>query len=132
MLPLARLICIGLVLALLAGCGGPTGITQESQTEHYNVRLTLDGAGFGERTMTIEVSDKAGGARVSADLVVLAPVMRDMGMASPEITAQMQAPGRYEAKGELFNMLGTWELDVRISAGGADETAIFKIDVTEP
>ncbi len=58
--------------------------------------------------------------------------MRDMGMASPEITAQMVAPGRYEAKGELFNMLGTWELDVRVGAGGAEETAIFTFDVTQP
>ncbi len=57
--------------------------------------------------MTTEVSDRAGGGPVSADLVVLAPVTRDDGYGLPEITAQMVAPGRYEAKGELFNMLGT-------------------------
>ncbi len=44
MFPLARLICIAIALVSLAGCGGPGGITQESQTEHYNVRLNLDGA----------------------------------------------------------------------------------------
>src|ERR671932_621817 len=97
-----------LLLITLAACGGPGGITQTSRTEHYAVQLHLDGVGFGERTATIEVRDTSGNP-VTADQVMLAPVMRQMGMASPEAIAQPVAPGRYEAKGEFFSMIGEWD-----------------------
>ena len=116
-----------LMLVTLAGCGG-SGITETSRTEHYNVQLSLDGAGFGERTATIDVSDLSG-KPVSADQVVLSSVMQQMGMASPEVTAQPVAPGRYQARGEFFSMVGEWNVAVRVSAGGTVETASFKIPV---
>jgi hypothetical protein len=117
------------LLLLLAACGG-SSITQSSQTDTYNVQLTLDGAGFDERTATIEIADRSG-QPVTADEVVLAPTMKSMGMASPEAAARMVAPGRYEAQGAFFSMLGEWEVDVRVSAGGAEEVASFKIQVDQ-
>jgi YtkA-like len=122
------LLAIAVVLAL-AACGG-SGITQTNQTQHYKVQLTLDGTGFGERTATVDVTDLAG-QPVAADQVVLAPVMRQMGMLSPEMTAQQVAPGRYQAKGEFFSMAGAWEVDVRISAGGQEEVSSFTFDVAQ-
>src|SRR5689334_21325655 len=68
-----------LALLALAGCGS-TSITQSQQTQHYKIQLTLDGTGFGERTATIEVSDLAG-QPVTADQVVVSPLMEVMGMA---------------------------------------------------
>ncbi len=120
--------CLIAVLALiLMGCGARSS-TQAVQTARYQVQLTLDGTGFGERTATIEVRDRAG-APVAAEQVVLAPVMRQMGMASPEVMAQPVAPGRYQAKGEFFSMTGEWEIDVRIQANGIEEVATFKVQV---
>jgi ABC-type phosphate transport system substrate-binding protein len=116
-------------LALLAGCGGST-VTQTTKTEHYNVQLSLDGTGSGERTATITVNDFAG-QPITADSVVLAPVMQQMGMALPETTAQMIAPGQYQAKGEFFQMVGEWRMDVRVSAGGNQEVADFKVQVAQ-
>ena len=127
----ARLLCLSLLLVTLAGCGGSGGITQESQTERYAVRLNLDGTGFGERTATIDINDRSG-SPIAVDQVVLAPVMREMGMAAPEVTAQAVASGRYQAKGQLFVMAGVWEVDVRISAGDTEEVASFKIEVPQP
>jgi hypothetical protein len=118
-----------LVLVLLAACGA-SGVTQTTQTEHYTVQLGLDGVGFGERQATVEIRD-ASGSPVSADVVVVAPVMRQMGMASPEAPARQVAPGRYQASGEFFSMIGEWEIDVRINAGGSEEVATFKILATE-
>jgi hypothetical protein len=112
---------IAMLATILAACG-VAGITQTSQTQRYAVQLTLDSLRFGQRTAMIEVRD-SGGQPVAADQVVLSPVMQQMGMASPEVVAQPVAPGRYQAQGEFFSMLGQWEVDVRVSAGGAEDVA---------
>jgi hypothetical protein len=112
----------------LASCGG--GITQTAQTERYNIAITLDSASFGERTATIAVDDRAG-QPAAVDQVVLAPVMESMGMASPELTAQATAPGRYQVKGEFFSMIGEWQVNVRVSAAGKDDTARFVFQVQQ-
>ena len=125
----ARCLLAILVVLALTACGS-IGITQTNRTEHYTVQRTLDGTGFGERTATVAVSDLAG-QPVAADQVVLAPVMRQMGMASPEVTAQAVAPGRYQAKGEFFSMIGAWEVDVRVSVKGQEEDSSFTIDATQ-
>lgn len=117
-----------LVAALLAGCGG-SGVTQTTETDSYTVQLALDDARFGPLTATIDLRDKSG-QPAQADQVVLAPLMESMGMASPEQVAQPLGDGRYQAKGEFFNMLGEWEVDVRISRGGKDEVARFKVPVS--
>jgi hypothetical protein len=114
---------------LLVSCGG-SSVTKTDQTEHYAVPLTLDGLGFGERQATVELRDAAGNP-ADANVVVIASVMRQMGMAAPEATARQVAPGRYQANGEFFSMLGTWEIDVRIDNGSSEEVATFMFDVTQ-
>lgn len=114
--------------ALLAGCGG--GITQTTETASYRIELALDDVRFGERTASITVLDKAG-QPAQVDQVVVAPVMEAMGMLAPEQIAQPLGAGRYQAKGDFFSMLGEWEFDVRVVAGGAEELARFKVTVVE-
>jgi YtkA-like len=118
------------VLLILAACAGGGAVTQNAQTEHYSVQLSLDGVGFGAREATIDVRDAAG-KPVAADEIVLAPVMRQMGMAAPEATAQPLAPGRYRATGDFFSMIGEWEINVRVRAGGGEEVATFKVQSTQ-
>lgn len=120
---------LSLLLVVLVGCGSST-IVQTTQTESYKVQMTLDRAALGDRTITFEIND-LGGSPISDAEVVVAPVMRDMGMASPEMTATMVAPGRYEVKGRPFSMLGIWEFDLRISTGGGEQVATFKFEVLE-
>jgi major membrane immunogen (membrane-anchored lipoprotein) len=114
---------------LLAACGG-SDVTKTAQTEHYSVQLTLDGLEFGQRQATVELRDAAGNP-ADAGVVVIAPVMRQMGMASPEAAAQKIAPGRYQASGEFFSMIGTWEIDVRIDNSGSEEVATFTFDIVQ-
>ena len=124
-----RLALVLAALLLLAACGG-SGITKTAQTEHYTVKLSLDSLEFGQRQATVELTDNSGNP-ADANVVVVAPVMRQMGMASPEATAQKVAAGRYQASGEFFSMLGTWEIDVRIDNGSAEEVATFQFDVIQ-
>lgn len=114
---------------LLAACGG-SGFAQTVDTASYRVQLNLDGADFNEHTATITVQDKAGKA-ATVDQVVVAPIMEAMGMASPEQAAQPLGDGRYQVKGTFFSMLGSWEFDVRISAGGNEEVARFTVPVQQ-
>ena len=118
------------LLAFLTACATSGGVAQTARTEHYMVQLNLDGVGFGERQATVEVRDAAG-KPVAAQQVVLAPVMRQMGMAAPEALAHEIEPGRYQATGEFFSMSGEWDFDVRVSAGGSEEVANFKIQATQ-
>jgi len=64
------------------------------------------------------------------------PAVRDrletMGMVAPEQTAQPLGSGRYQSKGAFFSMIGEWEFDVRVSAGGQpEEIARFKVPVQQ-
>ena len=45
--------------------------------------------------------------------------------------AQPLGDGRYQVKGEFFSMLGEWEFDVKITKGGQEEVARFKVPVNE-
>jgi nitrogen fixation protein FixH len=113
----------------LTACGS-SGITQTAQTERYTIALTLDSASFGERTATIAVNDRSG-QPAAVDQVVLATVMPSMGMAVPDMTAQPTAPGRYQLKGDLFSMVGEWQVNVRVNAAGKQDTAQFVFQVQQ-
>lgn len=126
---LAFIIGMLLLATLLAACGG-SGFSQTADTSSYRVQLALDGTDFEQHTATITVQDKAG-KPAAVDQVVVAPIMEAMGMVAPEQAAQPLGDGRYQAKGAFFSMLGTWEFDVRITAGGKDETARFKVPVQQ-
>ncbi|MDZ4720804.1 MAG: FixH family protein [Roseiflexaceae bacterium] len=115
-------------MLLLAACG-PTTVTQTNRTERYTVEMLIDGTKVGQRTIGINITDRDG-KPVQADVVVVAPVMLEMGMASPEMPATATAPGRYEARGEPFSMLGKWQIDVRITAGGIEDKTTFMVEIT--
>jgi nitrogen fixation protein FixH len=113
-------------MVLLAACGAPAW--QSAETDRYTIRFQLEGSGVGNRTALIELRDRAG-QPVAAESVVVAPVMNDMGMASPEVTAQPDGSGRYRGNNTLISMLGVWELAVRVRAGGAEDVATFRVEV---
>jgi len=119
---------LAVIVALLAGCGG-SGFAQTVDTDSYRVQLSLDGVDFDQHTATISVQDKSG-QPAAVDQVVVAPLMESMGMAAPEQTARPLGSGRYQVKGEFFSMIGEWDVDVRVTMGGTEETARFKVQVT--
>ena len=122
-----RNLVLTLVLVLLTSCG-LGGISQTNQTARFAVTIQLDGQTAGERTITISINDKTG-APATVDSVVVAPVMREMGMVSPEVTATPLGNGRYEIKGEPFSMIGVWELALRISAAGTEDSTSFQVEI---
>lgn len=109
---------------LLAACAANEPLT--AQTNSYDVRLTLDQRRIGDRNATIEIMRRDGG-RLVIDEVRVMPLMRQHGMASPEVVARSGANGSYQVDGIQFTMDGEWQLDVLISGGGAREIAAFQV-----
>jgi hypothetical protein len=115
-------------MLLITACG-PATTTQTNRTERFTVEMSLDSTKVGQRIIGIAVTD-TNGKPVQADVVVVAPVMLEMGMASPEMPAAPTIPGRYEARGEPFSMLGKWQIEVRITAGGKEDKTTFTVEIT--
>lgn len=124
---LGIVLALALSIGLLTGCGSKT-ITQTSETAHFSITMSLDAAALGQRSIDLRIKDKAG-VDTDVEQLIVAPVMREMGMASPEMTAQRIAAGQYRVTGEPFSMTGIWELDVRIVSQSREELSIFKVEV---
>lgn len=131
---LAMVLAVGGAIALVVGGlrlarGDPTaaeGLT--ARTASYSVRLLVDRPRPGVHAAVVEVAF-ADGEPVEAAAVTVAPVMVEMGHATPEVRAVAEGSGRYRAPGVLFSMAGRWELDVQVRVDGQTETARFAVDV---
>jgi len=115
-----------LVLLLLAGCGGPPA--QTVQTPSYTIELAIGQPQLGNQAATIRVSDRAG-QPVAVEEVWVAPLMEEMGMASPESQAKPSGAGRYHTEQVYFSMSGDWQIDVSVWRGGSAEVARFMVQV---
>jgi nitrogen fixation protein FixH len=122
---------LALVLAasvLLVACGEGAAPSWRAASASYQVQLTLDAVAQGSRQIQIDVSDRSG-RPVEAAAITIAPTMSAMGHTQPELTAVAQGSGSYTASGELFSMLGAWELAVVVRYGDGVETVSFPFDV---
>ena len=79
----------------------------------HQVRLLISTPTVGAHDVAVEVTDAA-----SAQRVVIAPVMVDMGHASAPVLATATVPGHFTAAGVEFFMSGRW--DVAITVHGPD------------
>lgn len=116
-----------LILWLLSGCAtdGPSTV----QTLSYNVTLTLEERRMGEHPAIVTIERREGVQPGPIESVSIVPMMRQHGMASPEVIAQPLPDGRYRADGLLFSMDGDWQIEVYIDRSDAREIATFQVRV---
>ncbi len=86
--------------------------------------MTVEPPRTGRVRATVDVTDRAG-RPAEADEVALEAAMPRMGHLNAELPTTKQAIGRFRAEGELFPMVGVWELTVRI-----DGTEQLTVSVT--
>ncbi|MBO9366543.1 MAG: FixH family protein [Roseiflexus sp.] len=112
---------------ILAACAssGPSTV----QTLSYNVTLTLDERRVGEYPAIITIERREGTQPGPIESVSVVPMMRQHGMASPEVVAQPLPDGRYHAEGLLFSMDGDWQIEVYIDRSDAREIAVFQVRI---
>ncbi len=120
---------VALVLALLVtlvACASSDHLT--AQTASYTVRLALSERRTGERQAIIAIENH-GRQPGAIEAVRVLPLMRQHGMASPEVVARPLADGRYQADGVLFSMDGEWQIEVAIDRSDARELAEFQVTI---
>jgi nitrogen fixation protein FixH len=125
---MGKLLLLLLATVMLAGCGAGATPRWQATSTSYQIQLTLDAIAQGERRVQIDVSDRTG-RPVEAAAITIAPTMSAMGHTQPELTALATEPGSYTASGELFSMLGAWEIAVVVRHGETIETVYFPFDV---
>ena len=123
------LICLIFAIGFITGCSKSQSVSKTEQNANYRVHLNLDGTSLGQRTIVIKVSDLKD-AVLPVESVSVIPSMPDMNMFSPEVATTMTNPGEYQARSELFSMLGKWDLGVKIRANGKDDVVTFTVDAT--
>jgi nitrogen fixation protein FixH len=113
---------------LLVACGEGAAPRWQAVSASYQVQLTLDAIAQGDRQVQIDLRDRSG-RPVEAAAITIAPTMSAMGHTQPELTAVAEGPGSYTASGELFSMLGAWEVAVVVRHGDVVETVSFPFEV---
>lgn len=117
------------LVAVVGACSQPAPVSREAETPSFHVQLDLDGASLGRRTASVRVTGSDRNP-VAAEQVVVSTAMPDMDMPGPTVVADEIESGRYEATGELFPMLGEWDLTVRIEETGASEDEVEEATFT--
>lgn len=116
-----------LIPVLLSGCATDGPLTV--QTLSYNVTLTLEERRMGEHPAIVTIERREGVQPGPIESVSIVPMMRQHGMASPEVIAQPLPDGRYRADGLLFSMDGDWQIEVYIDRSDVREIATFQVRV---
>ncbi len=116
-----------IAVLILATCASNGPLTV--QTLSYNVTLTLDERRVGEYPAIITIEHREGAQSSPIESVSIVPMMRQHGMASPEVVAQPLPDGRYQADGLLFSMDGDWQIEVYIDRRDAREIAVFQVRI---
>jgi Tol biopolymer transport system component/mono/diheme cytochrome c family protein len=108
----------------------PAPAWRETQTiDELRLTLSLDRAEPGQGTVSLLVQDMAG-APVEGCAAALQFRMTDMDMGQVSVSAAPAAPGRYEARGPFFSMVGNWQIDNTLTCPRRRTvTAVFGVPI---
>ena len=107
------LVCL---LFVCSACTAPVSIS--AQNTAYRVTVTVDERTLGFRSGVLTVTD-ATGTTISDATVTLTAIMRQHGMMTPPIELT-QTPAGYTFEKLEINMVGEWQLLVRIAVNGQE------------
>lgn len=109
-----------------------TGIAQTAQANGLNVTLRIDEQALGTRVLDVAVTNAAGQAADVGELR-LRFSMLDMDMGISEVVAQPTGKGRFQARGQFFSMVGSWQVDAVIAQVGQSEVQVpFTVAIAAP
>jgi nitrogen fixation protein FixH len=133
-MPRIRFICIALLAALLAACGGagaPATTIRQQAVDGLTIALEEPSGPvvLDQATFTVTLTD-AGGKPVDGADVYLDMSMAAMKMGTNKPVASPAGNGVYRALG-TFDMAGDWTITVHAAVGGKDHAATFDSKVAE-
>jgi hypothetical protein len=116
-------ILLGMVVVLLAACGGSTqssgtgststsfNTTTRTSDGMFHVQFSVTPDQPGTNTFTVNVANVSSGKSATNVNVRLTTIMLTMDMGSNTLTLQSNGQGKYSAQGELA-MNGRWEIHI--------------------
>src|SRR5579859_3768650 len=106
---------IGLIGYIIGRSTPPlaTGTAQTANIDGLQVTMRLDSAAPGPRVIEVAVQDGSGNP-VDVSAVQLHFHMQDMDMGTQATDAQPMGPGRFQAHGDFFTMVGRWQIDATV------------------
>jgi len=123
------LLLIALVLLLPSGAAAHGGAPSSTQTftqaiGPYKLAITtqIPQGAPAPLLLTIASQDGFGGATIA---------LRGQSFANAPAVQVRAANQPQPLYGEFFSMSGEWDVDVRVSAGGSEEVANFKVQATQ-
>jgi hypothetical protein len=128
-----RWMITGLLLVMLAGCGGTQNAAagQTQTVDGLAITLTaLAAPAMGTpQQWTVKLADAAGKPVTGAD-VYLDLIMTAMTMGQNKPLASDNGDGTYSAEG-VYSMGGEWQIVVHAEVDGVDHAATFNVSVAE-
>lgn len=103
-------------LFVCVACAVP--VTIDAQNTAFSVSMTFDERTLGFRSGVLTVTDTQGTV-ISNATVTLTAVMRQHGMMTPPMQL-VRSPAGYTFEKLEINMMGEWQMLVRISANGQE------------
>jgi mono/diheme cytochrome c family protein len=128
-------IAVALLVVWLRARAVPPFSASQSQTvqaDDLRVTMQLDDNVLGSRAIAVLIHDAAG-QPVDVGAVRLRFAMTEMDMGTNEVDAQPVSPGRFEARGPFFVMVGRWTVEALITREGrAPLHADFAFAISAP
>jgi hypothetical protein len=127
-----RWMITGLLLVILAGCGGtakPAGQTQTVDGLTITLTALAEPAMSKPQQWTVKLADAAGQPVTGAD-VYLELIMTTMTMGQNKPLASDNGDGTYSAAG-VYSMDGEWHVAVHAEVAGVEHVATFNVSVVK-
>jgi len=109
------------------GAGQPVSVV--AGDDRHIVTLSLDTPRSGNRTLTLQVTDRSG-AEFAAPYVPVAAVLPTSGYSSPLLSARRASAGRFHISGVSLMAPGDWEFHLTLLDRQGEEHLVVPVSVT--
>lgn len=120
----AAAIVVLVVVGWLVWPNPPSATVLHTRTPHGDVTVTVDHPKVGSTSVTIDLAEEPAGVTVQ-------PTMPHMGYSAPDVTAEHDGAGRYQAHDVSFMMTGVWEIRVKVAqSSGESDIMVVPVNVS--
>ncbi len=105
------------------------GINEEQKVNDLDIQLVVLPGAVGQNQLLIKLEDSRG-AKEPISQVLVTFTYKDEDLGETEVTAELQADGRYMVSGQQMSLPGTWEISLIVQRDGAsDATPTFEVEI---
>lgn len=121
------LLAVGVWYFATQGAGRPVSVT--AGDDRHIVTVHLDTPRSGDRTVTLQITDRAG-ALYTAPYVPVTAVLPTVGYSSPLLSARPVSPGHFQVSDVPLMAPGDWEIHLTLLDPHGEEHLEVPVSVT--